>query len=98
MVLNNQQAMRYNNVAITLHWLLAILLVAQFFTGWEFSDMEKGPARDFWFAWHRTLGFTVLFLSLVRLAWRFISQDHPHFVLCAAYCLTTHRVGLRFKW
>lgn len=77
MEVNNQQAMRYNNVAVTLHWLMVILLIAQFVNGWVFSDMEKGLGRDAWFEWHRTLGFTVLFLSLVRLAWRFISPPPP---------------------
>jgi cytochrome b561 len=73
MVQNNQLAKRYNNVAITLHWLTVIILITQFYTGWLFSDMERGPERDLWFAWHRTIGFTVLFLSLARLAWRFIN-------------------------
>ena len=36
---------RYNNVAIALHWLLAILVIAQIYVGWTFGDMERGPAR-----------------------------------------------------
>lgn len=61
---------RYNAVAASLHWLIAVLLFAQIYVGWTFGDMERGAARDLWFDWHKTLGFTILVLSLVRLGWR----------------------------
>lgn len=61
---------RYDNIAVALHWLIALVLVAQFYTGWTFSGMERGDAHTMWFEWHRTLGFLVLFLTLARLAWR----------------------------
>src|SRR5690606_22276188 len=38
-----------------------------------FGDMARGPARDLWFDWHKTLGFTILALSVVRLTWRLIN-------------------------
>lgn len=68
---------RYNNVAIALHWLLAALLVAQIYVGWTFGDMPRGPERGEWFAWHKTLGVTILLLSLVRLGWRIANPPPP---------------------
>lgn len=68
---------RYNNVAVAFHWIIAVLLLVQIYVGWTFGDMEQGPARDSWFEWHRTLGFLILILSIGRLAWRFINPPPP---------------------
>jgi cytochrome b561 len=70
MITHFAKARRYNVVAAGLHWLIAILLIVQIYVGWTFGDMEKGAARDLWFDWHKTLGFVILILSLVRLGWR----------------------------
>lgn len=68
---------RYSNTAIALHWLIAMVVLTQLCTGWAFSDMARGPDRDLWFAWHRTLGFAVLLLTIMRLMWRFICPPPP---------------------
>jgi cytochrome b561 len=64
---------RYNNVAIALHWLLAALLLIQIYVGWTFGDMPRGPAQQVWFTWHKTLGVTILLLSVLRLVWRLLN-------------------------
>jgi len=68
---------RYNNVAIALHWLLAVLLVAQIYVGWTFGDLPRGPERGEWFTWHKTLGVTILVLSVMRLGWRLANPPPP---------------------
>lgn len=68
--LRNGGTARYNAVAAALHWSLALLVFGQIYVGWTFGDMERGPARDIWFEWHKTLGFVILALSLARLGWR----------------------------
>lgn len=68
---------RYNTVAIALHWLIALLVIAQIYVGWTFGDMERGPARTEWFTWHKTLGVLILLLSLVRLGWRLTNPPPP---------------------
>lgn len=73
MAVSRTGADRYNAVATGLHWLIALLLFVQIYVGWTFGDMARGPARDLWFEWHKTLGFAILALSLVRLAWRLIN-------------------------
>jgi len=69
----NGSMMRYGAVAAALHWCLALLVFGQIYVGWTFGDMARGPARDLWFEWHKTLGFVILVLSLARLAWRLVN-------------------------
>jgi len=68
---------RYSNVAVTLHWLTAALVVAQVVIGFTFHDMERGPARSDMFMWHKTVGATILVLALARLAYRLMNPPPP---------------------
>jgi cytochrome b561 len=67
---------RYTTVAIVLHWLIALILISNFVLAWQFED-AKGLAKFELFQWHKSLGITVLVLSLVRLAWRLINPPPP---------------------
>lgn len=64
---------RYSNVAIILHWSIAALIVANIVLGWVMTAPERGMAPAP-FAWHQSIGVTILLLSLVRLGWRL---THP---------------------
>ncbi len=67
---------RYTGVAIALHWVIAVLVVAQIFWGWWMQDIPKqpvGPRVDA-FNLHKSVGLTLLALTLVRLGWRL---SHP---------------------
>ena len=60
---------RYHGAAIALHWLLAALLVYQFALGLRLEDVaasQKFTAYQF----HKSIGITILLLSLARLALR----------------------------
>jgi len=65
-----ERLLRYNNGAVFLHWLMALIIVAQVVVGFTFSGMDRGPARGDLFTMHKTLGATILLLAFVRLAWR----------------------------
>jgi cytochrome b561 len=39
--------------------------------------MARGPARSELFTWHKTVGATILILSLARLAWRLMHKPPP---------------------
>jgi cytochrome b561 len=72
-----EAASRYSSVSIILHWAIFILILANAtFGGW----MEDADGRDKlrYFALHKSVGLTVLALSLVRLAWR-IANPWPPF-------------------
>ena len=68
--------MRYNAVAMTLHWLIAVLLITNIGLAWYFNTLHglpKIPPVQL----HKSFGITILLLSLARLAWRFISPPPP---------------------
>ena len=69
--------LRYNDGAITLHWLTVALVLTQLYVGFTFGSMVRGPVRDQWFTWHKSIGATILLLSLARLAWRFAHKPPP---------------------
>lgn len=63
--MNAEASSRYTGVAIALHWAMAALLLFMIWLGW---NMEDNEAR---FQLHKSVGITILFLALARLAWRF---------------------------
>jgi cytochrome b561 len=70
--------LRYNAGAVAIHWLTAMLVIVQIYIGFTFGEMERGPERSAWFAWHKTIGATILILTFVRLAWR-LTHKPPAF-------------------
>lgn len=69
---------RYTTVAILLHWLIAAAIVFQIILGWRMGDEPKGPATYAIFQLHKSVGITILLLSLARLAWRLTHRPPPH--------------------
>lgn len=69
--------LRYTNGAVIIHWLTAAFIVAQVVLGFTFSEMDRGPARGEVFAWHKTIGATILVLAIVRLLWRLTHKPPP---------------------
>jgi cytochrome b561 len=67
---------RYNPVAMTLHWLIAALLVSNIGIAWYFNTLT-GLERIAPTQLHKSIGITILLLSLARLAWRFIAPPPP---------------------
>ena len=61
---------RYDSVAITFHWLLALALVGAFSVGLYMTGLPLSPARLKLYNWHKWAGVTILALSALRLAWR----------------------------
>jgi cytochrome b561/polyisoprenoid-binding protein YceI len=69
---------RYTTVAIVLHWLIAAAILFQIILGWRMGDEPKGPATYAIFQLHKSIGITILLLSLARLAWRLTHRPPPH--------------------
>ena len=62
---------RYTTTAITLHWLMALLIVATFSLGVTMTDIPGvTPTKLKYFNWHKWLGVTVLGFATVRAVWR----------------------------
>ena len=58
---------RYSTVAIVLHWLIALALGFQLALGFSMPHDERGFAL---FQLHKSVGVTILVLTVLRLAWR----------------------------
>lgn len=68
---------RYNSVAMILHWLIFILLAIEVYIGWTHDSLPKdqiGAAMGM----HKSIGLSVLILSLFRLAWRVMNPPPPY--------------------
>ena len=70
--------LRYGSVAMTLHWLIAILLICNIALGLYFADLPHSDPNKFWLTQtHKSIGLTVLVLSIARVAWRLMNPVPP---------------------
>ena len=70
---------RYSIPAITLHWLVAALVLAQYPWGWWMQTIAKqpvGPRVDA-YNLHKSVGLVILALMLIRLVWRLTHEPPP---------------------
>jgi cytochrome b561 len=77
-MLNNQ--VRYGAVAMLLHWTIAAAIIFMIYLGLHMTDKSNFPATPeainqqfFEYQLHKSIGLTILGLSLIRLFWRFIN-------------------------
>jgi cytochrome b561 len=63
---------RYATAAIVLHWLIAGLMLSNIGLAWYFNTLPE-PQIVAPLALHKSIGITVLLLSLARLAWRLLT-------------------------
>lgn len=80
----------YGTVARALHWLMAALLILQWFAGEE--DQAFGGM-----AFHFSLGLTLMLLTLVRLGWRVTHRPPPLPLASAAWERRVAR-GMHLAW
>lgn len=64
--------LRYTNVAIFLHWAIAILILFNLFTGFFHHAVPKAV-----FAFHISSGVTILALTVIRIIWRLTHRGPP---------------------
>jgi cytochrome b561 len=69
-------AQRYSGIAIILHWMIAVAIICQLGLGLYMTRLgDSQIERKFWlFQFHKSVGMTVLGLSLVRLFWRLVHR------------------------
>jgi cytochrome b561 len=60
---------RYSSVAILLHWTIAVLIITNIGVAWYFNTLPR-MAQVEPVQLHKSIGITVLCLSVFRLAWR----------------------------
>ncbi len=67
----------YNRVARILHWAIAILIFWAIALGLIAEEMPNSPDKIELFVLHKSAGFTVLVLALMRLFWRLMHPPAP---------------------
>jgi cytochrome b561 len=75
---------KYSDTAIALHWLTAILIVANLLLGLSMVALPISPRKLQWYVWHKWVGITVFLLTGMRLAWRAV-RPHPPAVAMPAW-------------
>jgi cytochrome b561 len=78
--------LKYGPVAMAFHWAIAILIIANFIIAWtmnghvliwDVGQEMHGPAKTSIVQYHKSIGITVLVLSVLRLVWRLITPPPP---------------------
>ena len=69
---------RYTKIAMLLHWLVALLIIATFFLGLSMVAIPGfSPTKLKYFSWHKWMGVTVLLLAVIRILWRKANRPPP---------------------
>lgn len=71
--------LRYGSVAMTLHWLIAAAILLNLCLGFYMAEIltNQDPSRFAIIQLHKSVGLTVLILSLLRLGWRLVNPVPP---------------------
>lgn len=70
--------LRYGSVAMTFHWVIAISVLANLVVGFGMHEIPRDhPNVMIAYNIHKSIGLTVLTLSILRLAWRLMNPQPP---------------------
>ncbi|SEN25189.1 cytochrome b561 [Sphingomonas gellani] len=81
--------LRYTNVAIALHWAIALLILYNLASGLLRPVLPRG-----FFVLHISSGITILALTLVRIMWRITHRPPPLLPMAPWERITAHGVHL----
>lgn len=69
---------RYTLIAITLHWIIALAVLLMIGLGLTMTSVRPGSVQQFeLYQLHKSIGITILVLSLARLGWRLANPPPP---------------------
>jgi cytochrome b561 len=63
----------WGSLTKTLHWIIVILIIVQFFIAIRAHGLPRGPALIEAWGWHKSIGMTVFLLAVIRLVWRWLN-------------------------
>jgi cytochrome b561 len=61
-------------MAMSLHWVMALLVFGLFALGWVAVSLPLSPLKLTMFHWHKSLGLLALVLVVVRILWRLFDR------------------------
>jgi cytochrome b561 len=68
-------AQQYDPFARLLHWLVVLLLAAQYIVGWTMPDIHRDTQPAGLIAIHLGLGASIVAVVFVRVIWRFLRKE-----------------------
>jgi cytochrome b561 len=68
-------AQKYDPFARLLHWLVVLLLTAQYIVGWTMPDIHRDTHPVGLIAIHLGLGASIVAVVLMRVVWRFLRKE-----------------------
>jgi len=78
---------RYGLIAVLLHWVIALAIISMWPLGWYMVDLRHEVLQSgdfsrfgelaFLYKMHKSIGLTILALSLLRLLWRVFNPAPP---------------------
>ena len=85
---------KYTSVAIWLHWIIGIAILAQLALGIYMVDIPKDtPDRAWYFNLHKSIGVTLALFILLRIVWRLMHRPPPLEQLISGWQLVAARVS-----
>ncbi len=66
---------QYGSVAVLFHWMSVLFIFAMMFLGFVMQDISDPSFRFFLYRAHVSVGVVVLFLTLLRMIWRFFDRN-----------------------
>jgi cytochrome b561 len=71
--------LRYGTVAMTLHWLIAAVILFNLCLGFYVAEIMSNddPSHFGYVQFHKSVGLTILVLSVLRLLWRIVNAVPP---------------------
>ena len=92
--MNFSDATKYTPVAVWLHWIIGIALLAQLALGIYMVDIPKDtPDRSWYFNLHKSIGVTLALFILLRIVWRAGHRPPPLERLISGWQLTAAKVS-----
>ncbi len=68
---------RYTRTAVTLHWLIALLIFVAFPLGYYMHDLPLTPHKLRMYSYHKWIGVAVFALAAIRVFWRATHRAPP---------------------
>lgn len=68
---------KYGTVAVTIHWLSALLILAQLGSGFRAASSLDSAAKEAVLAVHAPLGMIILILMIIRIFWWWFADKKP---------------------
>ena len=68
---------QYGSVAVTIHWLSAIFILAMLGSGFRAASMMESAAKEAILMFHVPLGIVIMVLTLLRLVWWLRVDQRP---------------------